>query len=371
MKFSCNQQVLSKALNTVSKAVSSRTTINILKGILLKAAPDNKLCLSASDLDISIEKTVEANVEEEGSIVVSAKLFTDIIRKLPNEEITVEVTDNGNVRVKTLNSEFNIYGQSADEFPNIGEVKEVSAHLSFDRKMLGDMIRKTYFCASIDESKGIIIGVLFELENGYFDMAALDGFRMAVAREKMETEKDVKIVISARNLGEINKILSESENDENIELIISDKKAVVLLEKTKIVVRLLEGEFIKYRDILPKAYETDMIIDRDALLESIERAALLAKEGKNKLVKFTIKNDLLDITSTSEDGAVKEDIIMDKTGGDLEIGFNSNYMMDALKAIYDEQIKMRFNTAVTPCVIQPVEGDSYEYLVLPVRIPTM
>jgi DNA polymerase-3 subunit beta len=371
MKFSCNQQALAKALNTVSKAVSSKTTINILKGVLLKASADGKLKLSASDLDISIEKTIDANVEEEGLIVVSAKLFTEIIRKLPNDEVYIEVKENGNVNIKTLTSDFDIYGQSAEEFPNIGEVKDVKAQLSFDKKMFSDMVRKTFFCASIDESKGIIVGVLLELKDGSFSMAALDGFRMAVAREKMQYEKEEKIVISARNLNEINKILTDSESDEDIAVIISDKKAVILLEKTKIIVRLLEGDFIKYRDILPKEYKTDVIIDRKVLIDAIERASLMAKEGKNKLIRFNIKENLLNITSNSEEGRVKEDIIMEKTGDDLEIGFNSTYVMDALKAVEDEQIKMRFNTATTPCVVQPLGGEEYEYLILPVRIPSM
>ena len=152
MKFTCEQQTLSKALNTVSKAVTVRTTIPILKGILLKASDDQKLTLAASDLDMSIEKNIDVDVEEPGSIVVSAKLFGDIIRKLPNEMIFFEMSENGNIKIKTKNTEFEIVGFSAEEFPNIGEIEDVSSQLSFDKDIFREMIRKTSFCASIDES---------------------------------------------------------------------------------------------------------------------------------------------------------------------------------------------------------------------------
>ena len=247
MKFYCDQQILSKALNTVSKAITQRTTIPVLKGILITATRDNKLKLTASNLDLSIERTVDALVEEEGSIVISdSKFFIDLIRKLPKDQIEIEVAENHNVIIKTPNTKVKCVSQSADEFPNTGEIENIVAQLSFNKEILKDMIRKTQFCASIDETKGIIIGVLMELEENSLNMAALDGFRMAVTREKMANERRDKIIISAKIMNEISKILSESteEKDENIDFILSDKKAVMLLEGTKVVMRLLDGEFI-------------------------------------------------------------------------------------------------------------------------------
>ena len=199
MKFSCNQQTLSRALNTVSKAVTSRTTIPILKGILLEASQDNILTLSASDLDLSIEKRIDVNVEEEGSVVVSARLFSDIVRKLPNEDILIEEQENNNIVIKCLSSEFTIVGQPADEFPNIGEINE-EKKLSLEKDILKEMIKKTSFAASIDESKGIIVGVLIEMEKESLNMVALDGFRMAITREAMKNEENKKIIIAARIL---------------------------------------------------------------------------------------------------------------------------------------------------------------------------
>ncbi len=366
MKFSCRQHELSKALNTVSKAVTSRTTIPILKGILLEV-DNNTLKLSASDLDLSIEKKMHVTAEEEGSVVVSARLFNDIIRKLPNEEIQIEEMEDKSIVIKCVASEFTIVGQAADEFPNISEIKE-QKKIFIEKDILKDMIRKTSFSASIDESKGIIVGVLIEMEEESLNMVALDGFRMAIARETMKNEESKKIIISARILNEINKIITENEENKEIYMIIEDKKAVFLMDETKIVLRLLEGDFIKYNDILPKENKCKLKVNRIELMNSIERASLLAKEGKNNLIKMSVFRDKIIITSRSEEGNVKEEVFVEKEGTDLDIGFNSKYILEVLKVLNDESIIMEFNTSVSPCLIKPVEGRAYEYLVLPVRI---
>lgn len=368
MKFTCSQQSLSKALNTVSKAVTTRTTIPILKGILLKTSADGTLTLSASDLDLSIEKKIDVNVEQEGSVVVLSKLFSDIIRKLPNEQILIEEKENNTIMIKTNSSEFTIVGLPADEFPNINDAADNSNVLAFDKEIFKDMVKKTSFAASIDEAKGIIVGVLMEIEPDYVNMVALDGFRMAVAREEMKNAESKNIIISSKIINEVNKIVSETDPEGDIHIMLSEKKAVILVDNTKVIIRLMDGEFIKYKDILPKVNKTKVEIGRAILLESIERASLLAKEGKNNLIKLSIKNNLMTITSKSEEGNVKEEIIMEKTGDDLEIGFNSKYVIDVLKAVDDEQILMEFNTSTTPCLVKPLTGNRYEYLILPVRI---
>lgn len=368
MKISCNQQILSKALNTVSKAVSSRTTIPILKGILLEASSDGTLKLAASDLDLSIEKSIPVTVWEEGSIVVAAKLFIDIIRKLPNEEIEI-TEEEGRVTIKCLASEFTIVGQTADEFPSIGTIKEENS-IRIEKELLKDMIKKTSFSASIEEAKGIIIGVLLEMDEEGMTMVALDGFRMAVTREKMESNDNIKIIIAARILNEINKIFSEEEASKEVDMIIDEKKAVFLIEGARIVLRIMEGEFVKYKDILPKEHQCKLKVNRSEMIDCLERASLLAKEGRNNLIKFSIIRDKIIITSRSEEGNVKEEIFVEKEGADLEIGFNAKYILDVMKFVSDEEVVMEFNTSVSPCLVKPIEGDGFEYLILPVRIST-
>ncbi len=367
MKFTCDQTNLVKALNTVSKAVTARTTIPILKGILL-SLEGNTLTLTASDLEISIEKTIEVKGIENGSLVVSAKLFSDIIRKLPNETISIEGNENEKTIIKTSSSQFTIVSIQADEFPRIGAVEEEQERFIFDKDILREMIRKTTFCASVDESKGIIVGVLIERDGENLTMVALDGFRMAVVKENIGTGRESKIIISAKLLSEISKIITDEEPEGEIIMVLDKKKALLTIDTTKVVLRLLEGDFIKYKDILPKDKTLKILVSRSLLQDSIERASLLAKEGKNNLVKFTIIDNLLTITSKSEEGAVKEEIIVEKAGEDIEIGFNSKYVLDVLKAVDDEIILMEFNSPTSPCMIKQAEDTMYEYLVLPVRI---
>ncbi len=371
MKFTCSQQTLAKALNTVSKAVSTRTTLPILKGILIEAKADGTLVLTASDLEISIQKKINAEVYQEGSAVVVSKLFGDIIRKLPNEEISIEETEENNILIKTNSSEFTVMSLPVEEFPKIGEKEENTEALVFNRDIFKDMVRKTSFAASIDESKGILVGILTEINKESVNMVSLDGFRLALAKESMNSAEESKFIISAKIMNEISKIVSDDDSDSDINIYLGEKKAVFNIGNTEVVLRLMEGEFIKYRDIIPSDGAIKVVIGKEILLESIERASLLAKEGKNNLIKMTIKNDLLTVTSRSEEGNVKEQIVMEKTGDDLEIGFNSKFVIDVLKVIDDEEISMIFKTGTSPCVVRPVEGDAYEYLILPVRIPTM
>ena len=371
MKFTCNQQVLAKALNTVSKAVTNRTTLPILKGILIKADENGKLIFTASDLEISIKKEIEANIEEPGSAVVMSKLFGDIIRKLPNEEITVKSEDENSIVIKTNFSEFKVVSFPVEEFPKIGEKEEGSEEIVFDKNVFRDMVRKTSFAASIDESKGILTGILTEINREDINMVSLDGFRLALVNEKATSEKEHKYVISAKVMNEISRIVSEDEEEGDIRISLGEKKAVLNIGSTEVVLRIMEGEFIKYRDIIPSENPIKVILGRDILLESVERASLLAKEGKNNLIKISIKNELMTVTSRSEEGNVKEEIIVDKEGNDIEIGFNSKFVIDVLKAIDDEKISLNFKNGVSPCVVKPVEGNAYEYLILPVRIPSM
>ena len=365
MKFTCNQQVLSKAINTVSKAVTNRTTIPIQKGILLKAV-DNQLVLTASDLELSIEKKIDAYVSQEGEVLVLSKLFGEIIRKLPNEDITIELKEENNITIECSNSQFNIVCFPSDEFPSIGDIEERST-ITLNREIFKDMIGKTSFAASLYESKGVIVGVLVELEENSLNLVALDGFRMAVARETMRNAENKKIIITSKILNEINKIIGEVD-DEEIGIILDNKKAVVFVDGTKIVLRLMEGEFIDYKKILPKESKTNVIINRGDFLESIERASLFAKEGKNNLVKLSISENNMTKTSRSEEGNVKEDVIISTDGPALDIGFNSKYLIDVLKVIDNDEIRLEFNTGITPCLVKPIEGEQVVYLILPVRL---
>ena len=368
MKFKTSQSELNKALNFVSKAVTTRSTMPILKGILLNVTSEGKLVLTASDMELSIEKTIPVTDFEEGSIVLPARLFSDIIRKLPNETVSIEQKEFSNVAISTFSSEFNIVGMSPEEFPELGTVNETDK-ISINREFFKEMIRKTSFAASIDESKGVIVGVLIEVREGSLNMAALDGFRMAVASEKTSNDKEKDIIIAARILNEINKIISETDQDQEfIDLILDNKKAVITTEDSRIILRIIEGTFLQYNSLIPAEFKTTVNISRSMLIESVERASLFAKEGRNNLIKISVGENEVKINSKSEAGNVNESIPAKRDGNDIEIGFNSKYLIEGLKVIRDENIVMKFNESINPCIIEPAGEEEFVYMILPVRL---
>lgn len=370
MKFKCNQQELAKALNTVSKAVSNRTTIPVLKGILIDAE-DDKVILTSSNLDMSIRREIDAVVEENGSAVATAKLFGEIIRKLPNETVFIEEEENDVLSISTSSSSFQVLTLAADEFPQTGKREENDYYMVMDKELFRNMVRKTSFAASIDESKGVLTGILTQMTPDLTTMVALDGFRLALSNEAMKNEEERKFIVSAKIMNEISRIVAEEDQEDDMKLYLGEKRAIIYTGRTEIALRLMEGEFIDYRRIIPSESSTKIVVNKELFTGSIERASLLAKEGKNNLVKITVRDDLMTITSRSEEGNVREELVIDKTGNDIEIGFNSKYVMDVIKEIDDETVTLHMNTSVTPCVVRPAEGDSYEYLILPVRIPSM
>ena len=370
MKFTCNQADLTKALNTVSKAVSSRTTIPTLKGILMDVK-NNTLNLTASDMDITIETSLDIENGEDGSIVVPAKKFNEVIRKMPHDYINIS-TDELNININCLTSNSSILGSEADEFPYIKTPEDEAEEIIFNRNIFSNMIKKTSFAASIDQTKGAITGVLVELNPEELKMVAIDGFRMAVATEDINNDKNESIIISARIMDEINKIITENErdNDSEIRILLDKKNANIYMDRTKISTRLIAGEFIKYKEIIPKDFTTTLTVNKKQLTEAVERASILS-EVKNNLIKVSIKENVMTITSRSEEGGAMEDLIIHKEGEDLDIGFNSRFLLNIMRVIDDEEIKMEFNTSLSPCMIKPVNGYNYEYLILPVRISNL
>lgn len=368
MKLVCGQQELTKAINVVSKAVTNRTTIPVLKGILLETTDDGRLSISASDMDLSINTSIQADIREPGSVVVTAKLFSDIVRKLPGVEVTMETFENA-ISIKSVNSDFKIGTFDADEFPVINNIENDQEYIEFELDTFKKMIDKTSFSASIDDARGIITGVLIDLNQDEIQMAAIDGYRMAINRSTMYNETPHTFVISARILNEISKIIGElPEDEEKGKLFLDKKKAVFLFGGIQAEAKLLEGRFIDYKKVIPHDSSIKLKVKRSDLIDSVERASLLSVAGKNNLITIDLKGNTMEVSSDSEEGNVKDDIVVENEGGDLRIGFNSHYLLDALKAVSDDEIMMKLNTSVTPCVIEPLEGDEYLYLILPVRI---
>ncbi len=366
MNFKCSQRNLTDAINIVQKAVSTKSTQPILKGILIEAK-DGKVKLVGNDLNIGIETYLEAEVIEEGSIVVLSRLFGDIIRKLPNQEITV-ATEENNITIKCFNSEFNIVGQNSMEFPELPSIDDSNCYM-LNNHLLRNMIRQTIFATSQDETRPILTGSLIEIENKQISFVSVDGYRLALRTAYIDTDQVNKAVVPSKTLSELGKIISNIDSDCDIKISITDKHILFSLDSIKIVSRLLEGEFIKYSQIIPKENKTFFKVNTHDLLNSIERASLVAREGKNNSIKFTINDDLLTIKSNVEVGSVEEKVNISLEGDDLEIGFNPKYIIDALKVIDSEEIIIELTSNVSPCILKPSDNENYTYLLLPVRMP--
>ena len=363
MKIKIGQRELSKHINIAQKAISSRSTLQILDGILLETI-DGKLKLTATDLEISIETFVECEVIEEGSIVLNSRIFGDIVKKLPNDEINIETNEN-KVNVKCLNSEFNIIGTDGQDYPNLPIVVEKES-FNLSKDLFKSAIRQVVCATSTDETRASLTGVLLEMENNSINFVALDGYRLALRILKSETDLEKRIIIPAKTLNELNKILED--RDEDVSITLSAGQIIFNLDDTKIYSKLLEGQFFNYKDIMRKDHKSSIILNRNDFKDALERASLLAKEEKANLVKLSIEDNEIYIKSNSEIGDVNESISCDKEGEDLNIAFNSRYILEGIKTIQTEEIILNFMGSLNPCIINGVEDNSYTYLVLPVRL---
>lgn len=366
MKFKCHQNELSAAINMVNKAVSSKSTLPILSGIYLETK-DHQLRLIGNDLNLSIETFIDAEIDREGSTVVPARLFSELIRKLPSAEIEFDISETNVVNIVCMASSYKLVGLPGNEYPELPVIEDENSFL-IDKELFNNMIRQTHFAISQDEARPILTGALLEIENEKFNMVAIDGFRMAIKRAIVKTDLSKKAVVPGRTLNEVGKIISQMDQKGDLRISFDEKQVLFSLPNMKIYSRLLAGEFINYNQILPSEFKSKAEIETDDFLTSIDRSFLMARENKNIAVKLEVKDDFIMISSNSEMGSSVEKVDIRLEGQDLDIGFNPKYLMDALKVIDSEKIYMQFINNVSPCIITPEDSDNYIYLVLPCRI---
>ena len=364
MKFKIDQRKLSKHISIAQKGISSRTTLQILDGILIEAK-NNKLKLTGTDLEISIETYVDCEIEVEGSIVVSSRIFGDIVKKLPSSPIYIDVDENNNINIKCENSEFNILGNSHSEYPDLPIILENDS-FQLPKDLFKSAVRQTVFATTQDETRPSLTGVLFEVNNNKISFVALDGYRLALRKVPLDSNVDIKIIIPGRALNELNKIIDDGE--ENIIITSAPGHVIFNMGDTTVYSRLLEGQFFNYREIIRKDHKTSVIVNKKFFQDSLERASLLAKEEKANLIKLSVNDEEILITSNSEIGSVNEVIKAKSNGENLNIAFNSRYILEGIKIIDAEEIEINFMGSLNPCIIKPVDDENYTYLVLPVRL---
>lgn len=364
MKLICSKENLLEGINIVQKAVSTKTTLPILEGILIEA--DDKIKMTGNDLEIGIECYVEADVKTSGSVVLNSRMFGDIVRRLPDSEVLLEVKENNAVTIECENSLFEIKGIAPEGFPSLPSIQKENG-IKMSQKVIKDMIKQTIFAVSTDENRPILTGSLFEYKAGKLTIVSIDGYRLALRTIKPNSElEDRSLVIPGKTLNEISKIMQPV--DEELTIYAAGNQILFDMGNCIMVSRLLEGEYLNYMGIIPKEHETKVTVNTKELLACFERASLvITNDDRRYPVKLDISDELLVITSNTEIGNVREEIRVEMEGKKLEISFNPRYFIDSLRVIENESINICFTTSIGPCIIKPLQGDDFAYLILPIR----
>jgi DNA polymerase-3 subunit beta len=365
MKVICDKEKLLIGINVVQKAVSSKSTLPILEGILIETQ-EQSIKLTGNDLELGIEYIVECEVKEKGSTVVDARMFGEIIRKLPDYSIEITVDENNLMKIECFDSYYKLSTMNSEEFPKLPELN-INQSLKIRQNLLKDMLKRVVFAVSVDENRPIFTGCLIDSSKGELNIVAVDGFRLALQNYKQENSQDeFRAIIPGRILNEIIKILDENEEEMNIGL--SKNQAVFEMKNCRAVTRILEGEFLNYKNTIPVEKDTRVAVKTNNILMALERVSLITKEEKKYPVKMSIDSNKMVITCNVETGDAREEMPIDKNGKNIEIGFNPRYFLDSLKSIKEEEINIDFGTNISPCVIRPVEGEGFIHMILPVRI---
>ena len=368
MQILCEGLDLADAVLKVSKAIAVKTTNPVLEGIKL-VAEDDTLTLFSTDLELSIEKKIKAEVKEEGSCVVPGKFFSEYVKKLTNDKIELTLEENNGLKIKYLDSEGYIQCFMESEYPDIN-LMDSQEYFAITKTNLKELINNVIFSVAIDDSRPILRGCLLEIGKDVIKTVTSDGYRLSLARKVLTySNTETSCIVPDKSLREISKILDDS--DEQINVYVNKNFLMVDQGDTKIITRLLEGEFLNYKQIImASAKDTVITVNKAQIVDALERASLLSKIGQNNLVKFDIKEDVMLLTSNSEIGNVKEKISIVLEGKDLLIAFNARYFLEAFRTIDDEFVKINFQGPTNPCTITPVDGEKeeYLYLILPVRM---
>lgn len=363
MKIICDGLDLSDAVLKVSKALAIKSPNPIYEGIKLSAKNDT-LTLTATDTELTIEKKIKAEVLMEGETVVVGKYFVDFTKKLEKEQVELSQLYDSQLQIKYSDSEGELQIYPVENFPVFNKTEQDYFELS--QTEFKKIVERTVIACSVDDSRPILKGCLFDINDGILTAVALDGFRMAVVKKEVKASGNFKAVIPSKTLLEITRLLDSEEKD--IKIHVEKNSLFVEFENTVIYSRLIEGEFVKYNHILPTSFANTVTVNRQALLSSIERASIFARNDRYNVIKLDVKEDLMNISAKSEVGNLNENVSVNLSGKDIVIAFNGKYVADYLKIINEDFVTLNLNTPIDPCVITPSQKNGYLYLVLPVRI---
>jgi DNA polymerase-3 subunit beta len=365
MKISFDKNELSRGLNIVMKAVPPNTTMPLLKCVLIDAS-SNDIKLMSNDMELAIETKVSGTAYEKGIIALDAKIFYEIVRKLPDGIVDIEVNDRYTANIKCGKAVFNIPGQDGTDFPYPPEI-EKDYSLGMSQFTLKEMIRETIFSLNLSEKNKLMTGEMFEIKNNTLRIVSLDGHRIAIRRIKLGMEhENRKAIVPGKSLNEISKILSDNIEDQ-VNIYFTDNLIMFEFDDTCVYSRLIEGDYFHVDNMISADFQTKVEIDKKEFFECLDRASLLVKEGENKPIILNIVDGYMEMSINTSFGSMNETIEIEKEGNDLRIGFNPRFLTDSLKVIDDEKIKIYLLNRKAPCYIKDDE-ENYIYLILPVNI---
>lgn len=366
MKFLCSKQTIYDAVVNVSKAVADRSTMPSLEGIKFRLE-DSLLELIGYNLEMGIRTCIAVTSQDKGSFIINARLFAEMIKKMPEADILIEISESYQVTISGGVTTYNLFAVSAEDYPDLPE-KDSETIIPFTQPVLKEMINQTKFAVSTMDTKPILKGELFDIENGTLTLAAIDGYRLAVRYEPVKYAEAIKFVVPAKTLVDVTALLSD--NDEDVVNIYPSKKHIIFeIGGYMVYSRLLEGEFHPYKSAIPASSSTEVIADRKELISTLERAMLLISDRTPSPVRCYFENNLIKINCSTALGKISDEIHADISGPVIEIGFKCRYLLDPLKVITDDKVKLQMGGSLLPMKIVPCEGNQYTYLVLPVRLP--
>lgn len=364
MKIICSKSNLSKSVNISLKAVPSRTTMPILECILIDATT-NIIKFTTNDMELGIETIVEGTIEQKGLIAVDAKIFSEIIRRLPDNDVIIQTDDKDNVIIICEKAKFNIPAKSGEDFAYLPVIEREDS-LTISQFTLKEMIRQTIFSIAANENNRIMTGELFQIQDNRLKVVSLDGHRISIRTIELKKEyQDRKVIVPGKTLNEVSKILS-GEIDDQVSIFFSKNHIVFEFDDTVVISRLIDGEYFRIEQMLSSDYETKIQINRKEFLNCMERATLLIREGDKRPIIISIEDGSMELKINSAMGSMDEQIDIEKEGRDILIGFNPRFLIDALKVIDDETVNIYLVNPKAPCFIKDDEG-RYTYLILPVN----
>lgn len=364
MKLTFSKDALSNGINIVSKAVPSKTTMTILECILIDST-EGIIKLTANDMELGIETRVEGTIHTKGKAALDAKLFSEIIRKLPDNDVTIETDEKFNTTITCEKAKFTIQGKEGDDFVYLPYI-EKEKHITLSQFTLKEVIRQTIFAISPGDNNKLMTGELFEIHENQLKVVSLDGHRIAIRNiELKESYDDITAIVPGKTLNEISKILS-GDTTKEVLLFFTDNHIIFEFDDTTVVSRLIEGEYFKINQMLSSDYDTKVIVNKREFMNCIDRATLLVRENDKKPVIITITDDMMHLKLNSVIGSMNEEISIRKTGSDITIAFNPKFLVDSLRVIDDEEVSLYLINPKAPCFIKEDE-EKYIYLILPVN----